>query len=586
MEVCSDMGRIAKIIIGLFFFGVTVCFSQWSTDPAENNIVASNVNYPVIVADMENGIIEVAQTHAQYSMIFAQRMSVDGYKLWPGNEGVPISSSSYYQWFNTEGTDPDHTIKELIISDGAGGCYVGFQIGRFVRYLGEVEIYDTKLYLQRLDANGNRLLGPEGLALMPDEVDSTGYTQKIKYLCPDGYGGVYVIFWRTAGIYGGSDKKNGIYLTRISAVSKFVWGPSKLPAIHIDDQFIPYLDSNLNLNLYYYPGETLPLGRYKDKFFKINSETGEIISEREIEIGVGEYGFNAFYDYCFSSNNSAIFAFHDFRTDTLRIQKIDSDGNKLWGDDPIIIDIDIIQEEQFDIKSDQYGGAYVFYNTIDDTFHLAHFDSQGIRIWDKTFYSKPGYFYIKNMISVGGDGSVFVLMEKMKYLTKLSYGGKLLWETMVSSRDTIATNIWNPRLQADNIGGCIVLWKEGSSQFIGLRAQRIDRNGNLGGPTTVSTEFLQSLHQQIEIKSINPNPFNDSVTIRFSLFNTQQVSLKVYNILGKEVSTIKSDSFKEGEHVINWQGTNSMGQPLTSGVYFLVLQAGSAKVSKKILLIR
>jgi len=575
-----------KLILFVFLMLTSnISISQWSNDPSQNNMVATNVRYPVIVSDMENGIIEVAQTHAQYSLIFAQRMNVDGYRLWSGNEGVTISSSPYYQWFNTEGTDPDWSIKEIIISDGAGGCYVGFQLGRFVRWSdsGEVEIYDTKLYLQRLDADGKRLLGPEGLALMPDEVDSSGYTQKLNYLCPDGYNGAYVIFWRTAGMYGGSSARNGVHLARISPDGEFIWGPNKMSGFHYV-QYIPYLDSNLNLNLYFYPGESTP--KKPDIFMKIDSNTGEIISEREIEIGVGDYGFNAFYEYCFSDNHSTIFAFHDFRTDTLRIQKIDSNGNKLWSDDPTIIDTDLYRHESFDVKSDKNGGAYVFYETNGDTFHLTHFDSHGVRIWDKKFYSPMLYLDIKNMISTGADGDVFVLMEEMKYLTKLSYSGKFLWETMVSSRDTIATNIWYPRLHADNIGGCIVLWHDTGSQFYGLRAQRVDRNGNLGGPVSVPDVSINNLPQHIEIKSVNPNPFNDSVTIRLASHKVQQASLKVYNILGKEVRTLKSDNFKGGEYVINWQGTDNTGRLLTSGVYLLVSQTGSTKVSKKIVLIQ
>jgi len=567
-----------KIICIVLFIFTEICISQWSTDPTENNIVSWNVEIPIITTDMQNGIIVVAQTHPAYSIIFAQRMTVDGERLWPGDEGIHISSNSNSQWFWWEGITPE---REFVMSDGAGGCYVGYLIAKKVGWTHETPFYDVNAYIQRLDQNGNLLFGSDGLMLMQDGPDSSGYYQIFSTWCPDGHGGIYVSWHRWTGL-DGSYENVGTYLVRISENGEFVWGPKKMSPSTVD--YIPYLDSELNLNLYYYLGETTP--KTPDRFIKINPQNGEVIIDREIEIGVGEYGFNGFYDYCNSEDFSAVFVFRDFRADTLRIQKLDSDGNTKWGDKPIIIDTDLFRKTTFDVESDHQGGAYIFYKTIDDTFHLVHFNNQGIRTWDWSFYSTMLYLDVQNMMSVGADGSVFILKEKIKYLTKLNSSGDLLWETLVSSRNTIATSINFPKLLADNLGGCIVLWQEGSSQFYGLRAQRVDRNGNLGNPVSVSTAYKKELPNQINIKSVNPNPFNNSVKIEFVLQHLQNISLKVYNILGKEVNILKSGELRGGEHSITWYGTDNSGQSLSSGIYFLVLKTNANFVSHKILLIR
>ncbi len=76
-----------------------------------------------------------------------------------------------------------------------------------------------------------------------------------------------------------------------------------------------------------------------------------------------------------------------------------------------------------------------------------------------------------------------------------------------------------------------------------------------------------------------PNPFNPSTHITFSLSSASNVSLKVYNLLGQEVSTLASGLYGAGTHVVTFNGTN-----LASGVYFYKIQAGAFNSVKKMIL--
>ncbi len=78
-----------------------------------------------------------------------------------------------------------------------------------------------------------------------------------------------------------------------------------------------------------------------------------------------------------------------------------------------------------------------------------------------------------------------------------------------------------------------------------------------------------------------PNPFNPSTTISFGLASKSFVSLRVFNGLGREVSTILSEELPAGSYSQNW---NAAG--LASGVYFYRLQTGSFTETKKLLLLR
>ena len=78
-----------------------------------------------------------------------------------------------------------------------------------------------------------------------------------------------------------------------------------------------------------------------------------------------------------------------------------------------------------------------------------------------------------------------------------------------------------------------------------------------------------------------PNPFNPATTIRFSLPQRDRVSLKIYDLLGKEIATLVEGDFDQGEHALNFNGNS-----LASGVYLYRLQTGSFVEQKKLVLMR
>ena len=73
-----------------------------------------------------------------------------------------------------------------------------------------------------------------------------------------------------------------------------------------------------------------------------------------------------------------------------------------------------------------------------------------------------------------------------------------------------------------------------------------------------------------------PNPFNPSTTIRYALPKDAFVTLKIYNILGQEIISLREEMQNVGFHNVIWNGRNNAGQTIASGVYFYRLEARPA----------
>jgi len=76
-----------------------------------------------------------------------------------------------------------------------------------------------------------------------------------------------------------------------------------------------------------------------------------------------------------------------------------------------------------------------------------------------------------------------------------------------------------------------------------------------------------------------PNPFNPSTTISFSIPTSEFVTLKVYDVLGREVATLANENLTAGSYSYNFDANN-----LTSGVDLYKLQAGKYNEMKKLVL--
>jgi hypothetical protein len=100
-------------------------------------------------------------------------------------------------------------------------------------------------------------------------------------------------------------------------------------------------------------------------------------------------------------------------------------------------------------------------------------------------------------------------------------------------------------------------------------------------PSTVNTISENELPGMFVLKQNYPNPFNPSTTISYQLRAKSLVTLKVFDLLGKEVATLVNNVEQPGSKSVNFNANN-----LVSGVYYYRLQAGNFILTRKFVLLK
>ena len=100
-------------------------------------------------------------------------------------------------------------------------------------------------------------------------------------------------------------------------------------------------------------------------------------------------------------------------------------------------------------------------------------------------------------------------------------------------------------------------------------------------PTTEINNDFDHIPTELTLYQNYPNPFNPSTTINYSVPELSFVTLKVYDVLGSEITTLANEEKPAGSYEIEFSATE-----LPSGIYFYRLQAGSFVETKKMILIR
>ena len=94
-------------------------------------------------------------------------------------------------------------------------------------------------------------------------------------------------------------------------------------------------------------------------------------------------------------------------------------------------------------------------------------------------------------------------------------------------------------------------------------------------------DILTEIPKEYSLLQNYPNPFNPTTTISFNLPSKSFISLKIFDLIGREQATIVSEEMSQGNYSRQWNA-----ERFPSGIYFYRLQTGIFSETKKLLLLR
>jgi alpha-amylase len=218
------------------------------------------------------------------------------------------------------------------------------------------------------------------------------------------------------------------------------------------------------------------------------------------------------------------------------------------------------------------GSSSKYYQTTNGTTFSSVASSglpSGMSVWDVSWNANTQRLYLAGY--TGSSGS---------YVPRIYRTGTMSSSSASDVVTAMTVNLpSNSRLYA--------LDSETSSAAAGGDKTQIAYYGALGvvkqaAPVEETNSAERITHY--ELFANYPNPFNPTTTITYQIPQAGRVSLKIYNMLGQVVRILVDAEVAAGLHATVWDGKNSRGEPVASGVYIYRLEAGEVVKTKKMLL--
>lgn len=572
--------KIIYSVLLLILLAISIAFPQWKTTVEENNIISAEINIqtsPAPVVDKSGGIFIAwidSRTTSTGNDIYVQRFDKLGYAFYEEN-GIPVCTAS-----------GDQGAPLAVCTSDSG--FIIFWTDNRTNYTNA-----TDLYAQKIDASGNILWAVDGVPVSQFNTNIPGGVGSFTAV-EDDNGGAYVTWIRNYYGYG------QLRAQRIDKFGNIMWDSTG--AVLTDgavDSRSPRMIRNHNgvSIVYRHNG-----GGYSI-FFQMVNPNGNLkfpAPGKSIEVN-GPQGATSIAMADTANGEAVVIAWSvgNFGlAGSLYVQAVDTSGNKLWGDNHITINNVPGEHSEFKIvralnSTDYYliwkdgrriNVAFDIYAQKINNFGQAQWTPNGIKV------SGTPYTFTSTSISAFESGVYTSWSEASNpqgfgiYAQKINPDSTFAWQNnSVRLTDFFANPILKT-LDTDNTnGGAVVVFSytgapNGTAENV--YAKYIGSNGILGGVT--STEGSSDLTTGTFSLSQNyPNPFNPLTRISWQTSDGVYQTLKVYDMLGNEITTLVNEYRPAGSYNVEFNANN-----LSSGVYFYKLVAGNYTKTKKMILMK
>ncbi len=551
---------------------------------------------PTLVSDLEGGaIVAWADWRGNNFDIYAQRVSDEGVSLWPA-DGIAVCGSTMDQ------TTP------CIVEDGAGGsiiCWVDFRYNNF------------DIFAQRVGADGQLLWESNGIVVCSD----TGRQDHID-AASDREGGI-LVSWE--------DRRNGqrdIFAQRIDKNGIDLWGSDGVAVcVSSGNQYAPEVisDNSCGAIIAWVDQRS----GHSDLFVQRVDTTGNMLwSDNGIAVCSNGFGLDS-PNMISDGEGGAILAWEDSRygENFIYAQRILSDGSFLWETNGVEVCSVASKQWSPKIVSDGEGGAiiswYDYRNGNYDIF-AQRVDAAGNPMWTgngEVICSAENTQWIHSAATDGEGGAMIIWEDSRKgsdvdlYLQRIDADGSTLVATLLQSYSLVASGreielSWTLSEIDDDARFIVERSSGGTGIFTVLSSSEVLRQAMTFTfidrecvPGTVyrynilytsgddrkillQTEEIELPEAQIMLMQNYPNPFNPSTMIGYYLPGQSSVSIIVYDVQGRLIKKLVDSPQGAGMHKVKWDGTNTGGGKVSSGVYFYRLDGGKVSITRKMILVR
>lgn len=258
------------------------------------------------------------------------------------------------------------------------------------------------------------------------------------------------------------------------------------------------------------------------------------------------------------------------------IMKLKSDGDSLWSINTNTLLTDIAVDDYNNIIVSGYTGGIGYFD-----YRTQKFSPDGSLIWGREFNSNESLRDFATGIALDKDNNIYVTgscndMFTQGYCYTLRYDpeGNLVWQHRFDipyGQSISPQKIYLDDSSSVFIGGELRVYSLPSDFFL----LKLKQNEGVGVNDILSVPAEFSLSQNY------PNPFNPSTVIRYSLPYSEFVTLKITDLLGREIAVLVNEEKSGGFYEITVNADD-----LASGIYLYTLKAGSFIESKKMMVIK
>jgi hypothetical protein len=521
-------------------------FIQWTTNGIAVCTGQTGLALGKMIPDGAGGAIIAWHDRRNFTNgIFAQRIGSGGSVMWTVN-GVTVASET------------GHQQNPSLASDNAGGAIFAWEDARNVV---------NDIYAQRIDASGAARWTANGIV-----VCNAQNTQIKPQIIPDEAGGA-IVAW--------SDYRNtvffGIYAQRISVWGSAMWATNgiAISSVMYDQIYCQIVPCN--------PGQAILM--WEDE--RNGVDTWDVYAQKVDTTGAVHWTASGIA-VCTATGNQtnvrlvhdnaggAVAAWEDSRNGATDVdiyaQRVYADGGFHWTTDGEVVCSAANSQAGPQIATDGWSG--------------------GIIAW-RDPRSGTSYAYCQR---VDGAGNTVVATLLQSYTAAWNDTGvRIDWtlSEMDENAEFIVSRAAAPSMDYIEIDPGGITREDLSFSFVDTGCEPgttyyylIDVLSDTSRLLLFETGPVETPPAALTLHQNHPNPFNPSTTIRYQVPVRCRVTLEIYSVSGNLVARLYDGYRERGAYTASWNGCDSKGIQMSSGVYLYRLRAGKETLSRKMILLR